>query len=233
MMLRTVSEKVVEIRGVKRAILGMHYASDEFAGNDIQAFAEQTQRYAPYVEGMGLYSSISGTLRKEFETYTAASLQMPFFIHSYGPDGTPVRHDNREEYYPITSVHSDSYRERGFLGTDLAVEDGIAAVLKEAISTGQGALVARPKHWPINGAAVMLQPVYLAEGPPATAEDRRELHGGGIWMELNMRALFSGKFDHATGLLELRVGSGLPNEALLYSRDGGAAVARSLFDYGA
>ena len=45
--------RIAETRSFIKSVEGMHYASDEFAGGDIEAFVKQVRQYSPYLHSLG------------------------------------------------------------------------------------------------------------------------------------------------------------------------------------
>jgi len=216
MALRNVGERVVEINGVMKAMLGMHYASDEFAGTDIEAFAEQTRRYSPFVRGLGLYGVIEAEMRSEYEGFASSNQNQEYRIHTYNSDGASLYHESSGNYLPIISIATEGTMSQGFLGTDLAQESTIVEALINATDAGGGILLPVPRNWPIDSTAILLQPVYYAEQPPQTVAERRELHGGGIWVGIDIQRLFVENIVGVSGTLRFELASnGSPAASVL------------------
>ena len=214
--LRSVGERVIEMRGVMKSMLGMHYASDEFGGVDIEAFAEQLRTYSPFVRSIGMFGAVDDTLRVDYEAYHAERNLMPFAIHAWEESGER-RAVSEARYLPVESVDPLDEIGRRFLGTDLGSVAAIAEPLGRTVSSGKGIVADIPPGWPIAGDALLLQPVYLSTQPPADEEERLETHLGGIWIAIDLAGALQGAFED------------LPEASTELSLDGRTDVSGPLF----
>ena len=180
-----VGKTVVELEAVLKSLLGMHYASDEFAGLDINAFADQLRFFSPFVNSIGMFGVVDETLRHDFEHAAAIYKNQQFDIHTYSSAGVSERHVSAHTYLPIISVEPFNEIGHGSLGLDLASDPDIAAILQDSKRSGQGAIVKVPEGWRISGDSLLLQPVYFSESPPETILERSELYAGGVWVAIN------------------------------------------------
>ena len=188
--LNDIGKSVVELSGVLKSLLGMHYASDEFAGLDINAFAEQLRFYSPFVNTIGIFVSVENSLRSEFEQSEAARYKdRPFKVHTYTPDGSYRHHESTTDYSPIISADPLDDINAKALGIDLSSDADLSLIINNNIDTGTAAVVKTPTGWDLDGGVVLLQPVYFSQSPPLTPEDRQELYAGGIWVAVDINAL--------------------------------------------
>ena len=188
-ILSEVGKTVVELEAVLKSLLGMHYASDEFAGLDINAFADQLRFFSPFVNSIGMFGVVDETLRHDFEHAAAIYKNQQFDIHTYSSAGVSERHVSAHTYLPIISVEPFNEIGHGSLGLDLASDPDIAAILQDSKRSGQGAIVKVPEGWRISGDSLLLQPVYFSESPPETILERSELYAGGVWVAINADSL--------------------------------------------
>ena len=219
LILSDVGKTVVELEGVLKSLLGMHYASDEFAGLDINAFADQLQFFSPFVNSIGMFGVVDETLRQDFENAAAIYKDQQFKIHSYNPAGASQRHDSPHKYLPIISVEPFNEIGHDSLGLDLASDPDIAAVLQESKRSGQGAIVKVPKGWRISGDSLLLQPVYFSESPPETIEERSELYAGGVWVAINADSLLDPINTQSNPKIEFRVDADSGYSKILFRQD--------------
>jgi len=191
LVLSDVGERVIELQGVLNSMLGMHYASDEFAGLDISAFAEQLRHYSPFVRNIGMFGVVDRELRSEYEKYAAVYKDYTFLIHGPGMDGNATSDNLPSSYYPIISI--DPLDQQGIdnLGFDLSTAAEMAQAIEMGRISGKGVILSMPDAWDMQGDALLLQPVYFAEQPPETEEDRLDLYAGGIWVSIDTTVLFS------------------------------------------
>ena len=190
-MLRAAGERVVEMRGVLKSMLGMHYASDEFAGPDIEAFGEQLRAYSPFVRSIGMFGSVDGALRADYERYLAASGGGEAGILVWDENDGARRSGPRDRYAPIESIDPLDAAGKRFIGTDLGSVPAIAGPLERAVASGEGFVARVPVGWPVAGDALLLQPVYLSAQPPEGEQDRLDGHLGGIWVAIDLAAMFT------------------------------------------
>ncbi len=47
--------RIAETSSFIKSIEGMHYASDDFAGPDIEAFVNQVRQYSPFLHSLGMF----------------------------------------------------------------------------------------------------------------------------------------------------------------------------------
>ena len=214
--LRAVGERVIEMRGVMKSMLGMHYASDEFGGVDIEAFAEQLRAYSPFVRSIGMFGAVDGSLREDYERYHTESSGVPFVIHAWTGEGETSERSG-ERYLPVRSVDPLDAIGRRFLGTDLGSVSAIAVPLWRTVASGEGIVTDIPAGWPIEGDALLLQPVYLSAEPPADEAERLETHLGGIWIAIDLASALQGAFED------------LPEASIELLLDVGSEKPRSLF----
>ncbi len=194
LLLRTAGERVVETRGVLRSMVGMHYASDEFAGADIEAFAEQLRIHTPFVESLGIAAAVEPGLREDYERYAISVLgrERPVRGWVVDPDGGPSRavavaaRATGGPHWVVDSVESPDAGDAPFVGTDLATVPALAARLEVAIGSGRGFAAPVPAAWPVPGDALLVQPVYLDERAPADPAARRESLVGAVWVTLGL-----------------------------------------------
>ena len=188
--LNEIGKNVVELSGVLKSLLGMHYASDEFAGLDINAFAEQLRFYSPFVNTIGIFVSVDSSMRDEFESSDAAQYNgRSFTVHTYSPDGKFTHHVSTSGYSPVISADPLDEKNAGALGIDLSSDADLSLIIENNISTGTAAVVKTPEGWNVDGDVLLLQPVYFSESPPDTVQDRQDLYAGGIWVAVNADAL--------------------------------------------
>jgi len=133
--------RVGELRNVRKSMLGMHYASDEFAGADIEAFAVQLRQYMPALHSLGMVEHVDGSLREQYEAWMLESGNDTFRIHEYTEFGEATEGENRESYLPIISIDSRDSEIRALLGTNLSAVDDISSQLPDVI---------RATHWYCN-----------------------------------------------------------------------------------
>ena len=188
-ILSEAGKTVVELEGVLKSLLGMHYASDEFAGLDINAFADQLRFFSPFVNSIGMFGVVDEALRHDFEHAAAIYKKQQFAIHTYSSTGVSERHVSAHTYFPIISVEPFNEIGHDSLGLDLASDPDIAVVLQDSKRSGQGAIVKVPEGWRISGDSLLLQPVYFSESPPETIQERSELYAGGVWVAINADSL--------------------------------------------
>lgn len=218
-LLRGVGERVIELRGVIKSMLGMHYASDEFAGVDIDAFAEQLRNYSPFVHSLGMFTIVDGDLLAEFELQGAMFEQTRFQVHSYAATGERIPVSARSLHVPVISIDPLDQVGSEFLGVDLVNEPIIADSLQAAILSGRGILVPKPDRWPISGDALLLQPVYFADQPPEDEAQRRDLYAGGIWVAIDVPRMLGALISETDEKIDLTVAALGGRPADLYHRE--------------
>lgn len=191
-ILRQTGERIVETRGVLKSMLGMHYASDEFAGVDIEAFAEQLRTYSPFVQAIGMFGVVDGQMREDYEAYFSSTLDHPFSVREWDRSGgsfKPIAPDSQQELWPINLIDPLDEIGLAFLGTDLGSVPEINVVMDSVVRSGQGLLIPMPEGWPITGQALLLQPVYAAAQPPLFENERLESLVGGIWVSIDLESM--------------------------------------------
>ena len=190
-VLNNIGQHITEIRGVLKSMLGTHYASDEFAGMDMSAFAEQLQNYSPFVRKIGIFGTVDASLREDFEQYGAQYRDNNFNIHTINRDGAKIRHQSDHTYYPVISanpIDSDGIK---MLGLDLASRQELHQMIQASATTGRVVIASIPEHWQLQGSAILLQPIYFTEQPPGSEQERMETYAGGIWVTIDPMQLFS------------------------------------------
>jgi len=196
--------RVGELRNVRNSMLGMHYASDEFAGADIEAFAVQLRQYMPALRSLGMVEHVDGTLRTQYESWMAEAGNETFQIHEYDTSGNLNRDLDSESYLPIISIDSRDSEMQAILGLNLGGVDGIATQLPLVIDSGEAFLVPIPEGWPIQGNTLILQPAYFGFEAPNNTDERQELYAGGIWISIDLYdVLLKDSADGATGSITL------------------------------
>ncbi|MDC0434902.1 EAL domain-containing protein [bacterium] len=204
-VLGEVGKTVVELEGVLKSLLGMHYASDEFAGLDINAFADQLRFFSPFVNSIGMFGVVDEALRSDFEEAAAIYKDQRFDIHTYSAAGVFERHVSARKYLPIISVEPFNEIGHDSLGLDLASDPDIAAVMQDSKRSGQGAIVKVPEGWRISGDSLLLQPVYFSESPPQTIEERNDLYAGGVWVAIDADSLLKPMNTESSTDIEISV----------------------------
>jgi len=231
-MLQAAGQRVVEVRGVMNAMLGVHYASDEFAGSDIAAFAEQLRNYSDFVEAMGMFTLLDGQLRVPFSNFMRAKLDQKFTIVDWSPGGRRFAAGERALHLPITRVDPLDDIGTGLLGTDLAGDPALQRRIQDAVASGEPFLATIPLGWPYQTDLAMLQPVYATAQPPVTREERVESWVGGVWFTLDLASLLGHELTnmpHAEVVLTLSPAEGEPLTMLArgaLARPGGMATGR-------
>lgn len=211
LVLRGIGELVVETRGIMRSMLGMHYASDEFAGSDIEAFAEQLRTYSPYVQAIGMFGVVDAQLQKEYEAYVSDNFGQKIIIRHWSSvekSGQAVNPVAQETLFPVNLIHPLDTTGYAFLGTDISSVPAIKDILNTLTDSGEGVLLSMPDEWPIAGQAILLQSVYAGALSPETTIDRRESIVGGIWVAIDLQKMLASittTFPHIK--LELSTGT--------------------------
>ena len=229
MILSEVGRSVVELEGVLKSLLGVHYASDEFAGLDINAFANQLRIYSPFVNSIGVYGIVDEALRNEFEGSAATYKDLPFKVHTYNSNGDYEHHAADRQYLPIISAEPFDGPAQQMLGLDLGSDSDLATVVDNSVSTGEAAIVKAPEGWNVNGDSLLLQPVYFSETVPATADERIELYAGGIWVAIDSTSLLQTTSVNEKSMLQLLTADSTGVSKTLFSR--GAVVDINMTDW--
>lgn len=178
--------QVAELRSMKKSMLGMHYASDEFAGADIEAFAAQLRQYMPALRSLGMVEHVDGTMRDQYEIWMAEDGRDSFRIHEYNLEGQATSDLIKDSYLPIISVDSRDSDTQALLGTNLSSIEQIATQMPYIIRSGEAFMVPIPSGWPVPGNTLILQPAYFGVSSPTNEKDREELYAGGIWMSIDL-----------------------------------------------
>jgi len=198
--------RVVELRSVMKSMLGMHYASDEFAGADIDVFAAQLRQYSPFVHSLGMFEDVDGSMRSNYERWMANKSQSSFTIHDYAREGESIPSANRERFLPLISINPVDPASVSLLGTDFGSNSVIANLLQQSVDTGNCAVSAVPGGWPMAGNTLLIQPVYFGVQPPNSPDDRRELFAGGIWVSIDLNEMLRAGFNDTTqGMVTMQV----------------------------
>lgn len=226
------TSKVVEIRSVMKSMLGMHYASDEFAGADIEAFASQLRQYSPstHVQDLGMFEYIDASLRSEYEIWMQQQGLTGFTIHPLSnlpEESTAIAQALRD--YPIISIDSPSGDKQRLLGLNLVSVPGFLERMDETTATGESFLLKAPDAWPSTGNLLLVQPAYFGGLHPDSQADRIELLAGGIWISIDTAQLLSSMEERGHSRLELLSGSRVNFELRLDQSD---LVSRKSIDIG-
>ncbi len=190
--------RIAELRSVMQSMLGMHYASDEFAGADIDAFARQLRFYSPFVRGLGMFEYVDGGVRANYEKFMSERLDRRFRIHGYDAAGRPHARSIQERYLPLISIDSGDPSSLALLGTDLAGNRRFADLLARTESSGEAFVMPLPGLWPLSGDTLLIQPAYFGERMPEDPRVRKEQFAGGIWLSIDLGEMLSfnaGAFD--------------------------------------
>lgn len=193
------------------SIEGMHYASDEFAGADIEAFVSRVREHSPYLLSLGMFQDLAGDMRPFYERYMANEGHDDFLLHRDSVNGERLPQANQARYLPIHTVSPPDDPWSSLLGTDLLSSTELAGELTAAIDTATSFIIETPPGWPLGAAHLLIQPVYLGSAIPATLAERRELFTGGIWISIDLAKLMypdGGRASALQGVLSLELKSG-------------------------
>lgn len=200
--------RAAELRNAQKSMLGMYYASDEFAGADIEAFAAQLRQYMPALHSLGMVEHVDGAMLDHYEKWMAEAGNDSFQIHEYNLEGRVATDRSRETYLPIISVDSGDSVKRKLLGTNLSSLDAVASQLPFVIRSGEAFMVPIPDNWPVPGDTLIFQPAYFGLSSPTDKTDREQLFAGGIWMSIDLDDLLLKNADTNTaGTITLTVRS--------------------------
>ena len=192
--------RIAELRSVMQSMLGMHYASDEFAGADIEAFAQQLRVYSPFVRGLGMFEFVSGGMRENYEAFMGNRLERTFSIHDYDARGAIRRSGERARYLPLISIDSADRASRALLGTDMASDPDLRRLLDQNIATGDAFVVPMPANWPLAGDTLLIQPAYFGDRVPDSPTARRDQFAGGIWLSIKIDGILDVKLNQFSRL---------------------------------
>jgi len=187
-------------------MLGMHYASDEFAGADIEAFAAQLRQYMPALHSLGMVEHVDGAMLDNYENWMIEAGNDAFQIHEFGAEGQSMSNRNRKSYLPIISIDSTDTSSKNMLGTDLSSLEGVASQLPFVIRSDEAFMVPIPDNWPLPGNTLIFQPAYFGLSSPTQVTEREELYAGGIWMSIDLDELLLTD-TNTTGTIKLTVRS--------------------------
>jgi len=150
--------RAAELRNAQKSMLGMHYASDEFAGADIEAFAAQLRQYMPALHSLGMVEHVDGAMLANYEKWMVEAGNDAFRIHEYGADGQSSSDLTRDTYLPIISIDSKEATTQNLLGADLSSLDGVASQLAFVIRSGEAFMAPVPEKWPVPGNTLIFHP---------------------------------------------------------------------------
>lgn len=188
--------RIAETRSFIKSIQGMHYASDEIAGADIEAFAEQVRQYSPYLHSLGMFKDVTGELREEFQNYIRREYGIKSFsIHHYSESGKSLPSPDQKRYQPVITITPNDKEHEIMLGADFSTSAEIASMLSTAIDTDEAFITRTPNGWPFHEKFLLIQPVYQGNGAPTGVEDRRFLFVGGIWISIDLATLLYQEVD--------------------------------------
>lgn len=205
-LLNEATSNVVEVRSIMKSMLGMYYASDEFAGADIEAFASLLRQYSnsTHVQDVGMFEYIDSEFRSMYESWMHQQGSPDFRIRSLPSlPGAPTPASPHSHDFPIISTDSPVGDKQRMLGLNLASIAGFVDGINATVVSGRSFLVKTPENWPSSGNMLAVQPVYFGSSQPETEDERMELLAGGIWIAIDASQLLSTTGAESYELVEL------------------------------
>lgn len=205
-LLNEATSNVVEVRSIMKSMLGMHYASDEFAGADIDAFASLLRQYlnSTHVQDVGMFEYIDSEFRAMYESWMREQGSPNFRIHSLpGLRDSSVSVSQPSYDFPIISSDAPQSEKHRLLGLNLATIPGFVENIDATVVSGDAFLIKTPESFPTSGELLAVQPVYFGSYQPETREERLELLAGGIWVSIDAEELLSSIGDNSFDLVKL------------------------------
>ncbi len=201
--------RIAETRSFIKSVEGMHYASDEFAGGDIEAFVNQVRQYSPYLHSLGMFQAVKPSMLMSYWDQMLENGSDSYSIHEYAETGERVAVSRKARYLPVHTIAPMEASHEPILGTDLAGSKEIDELLNVAIDTAESFIARASEGWPFHTKYLLIQPLYRGKKVPDTIQARRELFAGGIWVSLDPADLvFEAEGDSLEGTLGLTLISG-------------------------
>ena len=201
--------RIAETRSFIKSIEGMHYASDEFAGGDIEVFVNQVRQYSPYLHSLGMFQAVKPPMLVTYWEQMLAKGLDSYTIHNYSEIGERIPVSRKERYLPVHSIAPLDNEHESLLGADLAGSKDIDHLLDTAIDTAESFITQSSEGWPFHTKYLLIQPLYFGKKVPDTIKGRRELFAGGIWVSLDPADLmYEADGESLEGILGLTLESG-------------------------